>query len=111
MSQTKNEVEKRTLRAAPAIDIYENDDHVLILADLPGVEKGAVDVQVDDRELTIRATKKTKDGDAVQYQRTFTMPRHLDPTSTGAELRDGVLHLRLPKRETAKPRRIVVRAS
>jgi len=101
---------------APVVDIYENDDEILLHADMPGVKKEDVTVNVDNGKLAISgvrhleasgATNWEEFGD-VEYQRTFSVPQSIDVAKVNAELKDGVLRLHLPKSEAAKPRQIEI---
>ena len=80
---------------APLVDIYENDDEILLHADMPGVENDKITVNVDNGTLTIRS---------------FSVPQTIDINKVDAELKDGVLRLHLPKSEAAKPRQIEIKA-
>ena len=105
----------------PAVDIFENDSALTVLADLPGVK--AKDLKIDLREntLTLTALVDSPPGDKEidvfrEYEsgtffRQFTLAETIDQAKIDAELRDGVLRLRLPKTEAAKPRQIAVKAS
>jgi len=105
----------------PAVDIFENDSALTVLADLPGVR--AKDLKVDLREniLTLMATVDSREEEDEtdilrEYQsgtffRQFTLAETIDQAKIDAELHDGVLRLRLPKTEAAKPRQIAVKAS
>lgn len=103
--------EKMEQRAqlTPAVDIFENKDEVLILADLPGVEKEDVTVHLDKNQLSIVGKRKLE-RDAYDYARTFVVPNGIDAEQIAAELRLGVLALRLPKSAALKPRTIQVKA-
>jgi HSP20 family protein len=104
----------------PAVDIFENDHAITVLADLPGVK--AQDLKVDLREniLTLTATvdspqEKNETYVFREYQsgtffRQFTLAETIDQAKIDAELHDGVLRLQLPKTEAAKPRQIAVKA-
>lgn len=103
----------------PAVDIYDDDQGLVVVADLPGVEPSGLDVRVDRGVLTIqgRATHLAT-GDPVyrEYQltgffRQFQLPEEVDTARISADLKHGVLTLRLPRAERAQPRRIEVRAS
>jgi HSP20 family protein len=89
---------------APPVDIFENNDEILILADFPGVEREALHVRLDATELTIEGQT-----DGMTLRRMFQMTNTVDPDRISAELNAGVLRVRLPKREEAKPRRIEVK--
>lgn len=100
----------------PPVDIYETSEGLTVLADLPGVEKDGVDVRVDNGILTIegRASVKAR-GEAlrleyalVDYFRQFELSDKVDQAKIGAELKNGVLKILLPRLEAEKPRQIAV---
>jgi len=101
---------------APVVDIYENEDEILLHADMPGVLKEDVSVNVDNGKLAISGIRRLTAAGAVnwaefgdvEYQRTFSVPQTIDVAKVNAELKDGVLTLHLPKSESAKPRRIEI---
>ena len=101
---------------APVVDIFENDDEILLHADMPGVLKENVNVNVDNGTLAISGIRKMEVKGAatweefgdVEYQRTFSVPQSIDVSKVNAELKDGVLRLHLPKSEAAKPRQIEI---
>jgi len=103
---------------APVVDIYENDDEILLHADMPGVEKDKITVNVDNGTLTITGVRELETKGAasweefgdVEYRRTFSVPQTIDVEKVNAELKDGVLRLHLPKSEAAKPRQIEIKA-
>lgn len=100
----------------PLVDVFESKDELLVLADLPGVSKDAVTVNVEGGQLTIEARRTEKwPGQAepldFEYQRAFMLPKGIDASKIDAELKAGVLRVRLPKSEPHKPRRIEVKAS
>jgi HSP20 family molecular chaperone IbpA len=104
---------------APPVDIYETSEGLVVLADLPGVAKEALDVRVENSLLTIRAkAAHTARGEPVyrEYElanffRQFELNEKVDQQNISAELKNGVLTLNLPKAEEAKPRRIDVRVA
>ena len=98
--------EERTL-VAP-VDVYENDEEILILADFPGVNGESIQVRLDGSELTLEGRQ---DGaNAAVLRRSFQVPTTIDGARVTAEMNAGVLTVRLPKREDCKPRRIEVKA-
>jgi len=105
--------------APPPVDIYEDDDGLVVVADLPGVEQSALDVRVDHGLLTIRArTQDSATGTPIhrEYEltgffRQFQLPEEIEAERIVAELRQGVLTLRLPRAAPAPPRRIDVRTT
>ncbi|HEY4116722.1 MAG TPA: Hsp20/alpha crystallin family protein [Byssovorax sp.] len=99
-----------TVELTPAVDVYENENEVLILADVPGVEKDGVSVHFERRELAI-AAKRDVDGQAYEYARAFTVPNGIDAERITANLKHGVLTVRLPKSAALKPRAISVTAA
>ena len=107
---------------SPAVDISEDDKAYLIKAELPGVNKDAVKVMVQDGLLTIQGERKQeKEEKGKKYHRiertygtfvrTFAVPDDTDETKVMAEFKDGLLHVHLPKSEKAKPRAIEVKVA
>jgi HSP20 family molecular chaperone IbpA len=105
--------------AAPLVDIFENDDEILLHVDMPGVDKKDVAVNIDNGQLVLSGLRKfeTKGsaqweefGD-VEFERAFSVPQTIDTEKVAAELKDGVLFLHLPKSEAAKPRQIEIKAA
>ena len=105
----------------PAVDIFETDKEITLLADLPGVKAGALNIDLRENVLTldgdVPAPEREGETDVFReyrtgkYYRQFTLSEMIDQAKIDAELKDGVLRLRLPKVEAAQPRQIVVKAS
>jgi len=97
---------------APPVDIFENKDEILILADVPGVTPDGVALNLDKDQLTIDAHRTAVPGDdpSFDYRRTFVVPRGIDPEKISAHIANGVLKLVLPKPAALKPRQIEVKA-
>jgi HSP20 family protein len=103
---------------SPPVDVYENADELLLLADMPGVTPDDVVIHLDQDELTIETRRKPVPEDKmarlefvlVDYRRSFTVPHGLDADKIKAEVSNGVLALHLPKSPAIKPRQIQVRA-
>ena len=103
----------------PPVDIVEDQSGITVMADLPGVEPGDLCVGVENRVLTISAPLKLGEANSLvsvyaevranQYSRRFELSSELDATAIEARLNDGVLKIRLPKLERAKPRRVEVK--
>lgn len=93
----------------PNVDIYEVDDNLVVQADLPGVTEAGLDIQVSRRVLTLEAVIEAgADQRSQGFYRQFQLSDRIDADAGDAALKDGVLTLRLPKSEEAKPRRIAV---
>ena len=104
----------------PPVDIYQNGDHELVLkAEIPDMNREGIDVTVENFVLTIKGEKKLaseiKDEQYHHverrygtFSRSFSLPRTVDAGKVTAEYKDGVLTVRLPLREEAKPRQIKV---
>ncbi len=107
------------LTAAPLVDIYENDDEILLHVDMPGVDKKDVTVNIDNGQLVLSGLRKVEATGSAQweefsdvaFERTFSVPQTIDMEKVGAELKNGVLYLHLPKPEAAKPRQIEIKAA
>lgn len=119
-----NELQKSDKSQAPTVrprvDVYENEAEYLVVADLPGVAKDAVDIRFEANELSIEArrTTPTETGSllAQEYRpatfvRAFTMPDGVDGEKIEARLDRGVLHVKLPKLAEKRPRKIQISAA
>ena len=105
----------------PAVDVFEDATGITLLADLPGVPKDALHLQVEAETLTIEGdvTLEVPEGmeathaevSLPRYRRVFTLSRELDTEHVSAEFRNGVLTLRIPKAEHAQPKRIEVQVA
>ncbi|HOX67466.1 MAG TPA: Hsp20/alpha crystallin family protein [Burkholderiaceae bacterium] len=103
----------------PQVDVVEDSSGITLLADLPGVKKDGLDIKVDGQTLSLEGTvalDAPQPFDAVfaevrasRYRRSFTLSNELDSAAIDAQLKDGVLRLRIPKVAEAQPRRIEVR--
>ena len=105
----------------PALNIWENDEHCFVEAELPGVELKDLDITVTGgNQLTLKGERhaaKLENGvwhrqerSFGQFSRTLTLPFHVDPEKVEARLDNGVLTVKLAKHESAKPRKIAVKA-
>lgn len=104
----------------PAVDIFESDNHDLVMkAELPGMSREDIEVSVENSTLVLKGTKKfDTEVKEEQYRRversygtfhrSFTLPNTVDATKVSAEFKNGVLTVKLPFREEAKPRTINV---
>jgi len=107
---------------APAVDIFERGEDLVLRAEVPGVAKDDLDVQVEGNVLTLRG-QRIRDKEIREesyyrversygsFSRSFTLPSTVDATRIAATSRDGILEVVLPKAEEAKPKRITVKAS
>ncbi len=104
----------------PAVDIFEDDDGIVVVADVPGASSDGVEVDLDSGTLTIGAqvadprqddeSDIVREWDSGRYYRQFSLSDQIDQNRIEASLTDGVLRVRLPKVEQAKPRKIEVKA-
>ena len=106
----------------PAVNVYGNDETVLVTAELPGMEPGDIDVSVDGNALTIRGDRKpdaVKEGTAAHrrergaggFARSVQLPFRADPDKIEATYSKGVLQVSVRPQETEKPRRIAVKTA
>jgi HSP20 family molecular chaperone IbpA len=108
---------ERTMR--PPVDIFEDSTGITVQADMPGVSKDRLEVHIENDTLSIDGTADIAmpegmealyaDIRSTHYQRSFSLSRELDGDKVNATLKDGVLILRIPKREQYQPRKIEVR--
>jgi HSP20 family protein len=104
--------------ALPAVDVYEDDAGITLLADMPGVPKDQLELKVEGDALSIEGSVRAPTPEGLEavyaevrvprYRRSFTLSRELDTSRIDASLKDGVLTLRIPKQAHAQPRRIEV---
>jgi HSP20 family molecular chaperone IbpA len=95
----------------PRVDVYENADELLMLADMPGASADSVHVRLEGEQLTLEAERALTSQSSIRYLRMFRMPATIDPDGISAELQSGVLHVHLKKSEASKPRTIPIRSS
>jgi HSP20 family protein len=116
------EGELSTRTWAPPVDIYENENNIVLKADLPGVDPKDVEVRVEDSTLYLKGERKfekeTKEENYHRversygsFARSFSLPNSINAEKVKAEYKDGLLTLTLPKREEAKPKTIKIDVS
>jgi HSP20 family molecular chaperone IbpA len=108
--EARNE-NSQVLDFEPAVDVYENENEILLTADTPGTTADQVSVDLEQNQLRISARAIATDGTYIEYRRAFRIGVMVDPKSIEAVLKNGVLAVRLPKAEAARPRKIEVRAA
>ena len=115
MIDTINNMPTRT----PLSTVYEHEGRVIIRLEMPGVSKDGVDIRVEDNRLSVRGTPgngyhgeyRVRERRRGQFLMDYTIDNTIDRNRVDAELRNGVLELRLERKESEKPRRIAVKAS
>jgi HSP20 family protein len=106
----------------PALDVYEDKDHIVVTAELPGMRKEDIDVTLHDGSLSISGERKSekefKEAEVYRaerfvgrFQRTIALPVPVATDKIKAQYQDGVLTITLPKAEEAKPKQISIQAS
>ena len=126
-AKPKQKVERRdeTTRPGsyfqPAVDIFETKDELMLVADMPGVPADGVDVDLEGDELSIEGRVRSGEYDGLKplyveygvggYYRRFTLGEMIDRDGIKAQMKNGVLVLKLPKAERARARRIAVDAA
>jgi len=108
-----------TTPIVPPVDIIEDAEGIVVAADLPGVAKEDVAIEVEGDTLTLEGVVKLGEAASMQpvyaevgvahYRRSFVLGRDLDTSRIAAEMKHGVLRVRVPKQERAKPRKVDVR--
>ena len=114
---TKSE-ENREAALMPPVDVVEDSAGITLYADLPGVSREALHVRVEDDTLYIEGDLGLKIPESMEsshaevglprYRRVFTLSKELDSNKVSAELKQGVLKLRIPKADHAQPKRIQI---
>ena len=106
----------------PPVDIFEQGDHLVIRAEVPGVDKEDIDIHVENGVLQIRGERKVESQVNEQtayrlervygrFSRSFTLPTSVDAARISAKYRDGVLEVSIPKAESAKPKKVNIEAN
>jgi HSP20 family protein len=114
--------EARARRWVPAMDLAETDSHLVLKADLPGLRREDVQIELKDSVLTISGERHAESEQKVDgyyrveraagsFSRSLTLPEGIDPEGIAAEFQDGVLEVRIPKPEERKPHRIEIGAA
>jgi HSP20 family protein len=116
----RNQAEESALTTwAPAVDIYETPNELVVKADLPDVNEKEIDVRVENNLLTIRGERKFEKSVSEEnflrvertygaFSRSFSLPNTVNAEAIGAEYKNGVLTVTLPKREESKPRQVKI---
>lgn len=105
---------------APAVDILETENELVLKADVPEVELKDIDIQIENNTLTLKGERKFESNGGGGYHRiergygsfvrAFTVPNTVDTEKVRADYKDGVLTVMLPKKEMAKPRQVRIEA-
>jgi HSP20 family protein len=106
---------------APTVDLYENKDHIVVRAELPGMKKEDIEISLHQGNLMISGERKVEsqdeDGEASRserffgrFQRALELPKPVDGNKVTATYKDGILTVKLPKTEESKPKQITVKA-
>ena len=119
MDRLLSDVTRTPAAVAVPMDLYRDGDNYMVAVDLPGVDAASIDIDVDDRTLTIRAERAAKVSQEVQwlsreramgtFARQLTLGHGLATDQITAEYTDGVLTLTIPVAEAAKPRKVEVK--
>jgi len=107
---------------APALDIYEDKDALIVTAEIPGMKKEDIDISLQDGVLTVsgeRKNEKKYEGSETsrserffgRFQRSVSLPKKVDADHVKASYKDGILTINLPKAAEAKPRQIEVKTA
>ena len=105
----------------PALDLYQNNDNIVAIVELPGMRKEDIEISLHDGTLTIAGERKeqTREGDNAarterftgKFRRSITLPTRVDANKVNATYKEGILTVTLPKAEEAKPKQIQVNVS
>ncbi|MET1081134.1 MAG: Hsp20/alpha crystallin family protein [Pseudomonas sp.] len=119
MNRTERRTRENSLSLMPWVDVFENEDSILLLADLPGVSKEKLELRIENDLLQIEGEISTETPEQIEaiyaevraprYSRTFSLSSELDTGNIDAQLHHGVLQLRIPKHAHAQPRRIEIK--
>jgi len=119
MSSSKEEKDFMTRAWAPSVDIYENENEVVLAAEIPGVDEKDVEIKVEDNNLILKGERKfEKEAKEENYHRiersygsffrSFALPAYIEQDKIEAEHENGVLRVRMPKKPELKPRKVKI---
>ncbi len=119
VKRENTEMEKKMSYMAPAVDIYENEKEILVVADMPGVSKDSLSIKLENDQLILEGRRYTvTEGTPLNaelpectYRRAFTLNQTVDVNKVEAELKNGVLTIHLPKPEAVQPRQIPIKTA
>ena len=103
----------------PTVDIYDNDENIIIKAELPGIDKKDIVIDVKDGVLTLKGERSSdkevkeenfyrKESFSGTFQRVFTLPMEVESEKIKAEYKDGILKIEVPKPEAEKPKEVAI---
>jgi HSP20 family protein len=115
----RDDGERSAWRWDPVVDIYDNDENIIIKAELPGIDKKDIVVDLKGSLLTLKGERSTtnevneekyyrRERTFGKFERAFTLPKDVDPEKIRADYTDGVLQIKIPKPEAKKPKKITV---
>ena len=104
---------------SPPVDVFENGEEVLVIADVPGVSAAAIELRIENGTLTLEGKRAAESGgpalareyDEVDFARSFRIPAGIDTANISAEAKNGTVLVRLPKVAAVKPRKIPVQST
>jgi HSP20 family protein len=116
--KTQGELTQEGPFFVPNIDIMEDEDNIVLLADMPGVDKSNIDIRVEDGQLRIQGkVTKEEPGEYIlseysigDYYSNFALSTTIDPSGIKASIKNGVLRVVLPKSDKSKPRKITIKS-
>ena len=104
----------------PVADVYEQPGEYVVVLDLPGIDRDALEINLENDRLMVKGTRVTTNGEKSQHRterpqgkfnRSFGLPPAIDPEQIQAEYKDGVLSVHLPKRKEQKPQTLKIKVS
>ena len=111
MDKQTQEKTRPARELAPNVDIFENEQELLVVADVPGLDPNDIGVHVELPEFRIEAKVRGSTDRPVVYARTFRVDERIDPERVKAEYKEGVLRVHLAKSAAFRPRRVEVQSS
>src|SRR5882672_4900155 len=114
-AETRDEIERADW--IPVADVYERAEEYVVAMDLPGIDRAALEINLENQRLSIKGMRSSANGDQGQHRterpqgkfnRSFGVPTAVDPEQIEAEYKDGVLYVRLPKRKEQPPQAVKI---
>ena len=118
VAQKATQQQQHSRVVPPSVDLFEDESGITLLADMPGVTRDKLELNIDGETLVVEGSMQLPTPESLEtiyaevrvprYRRSFRLTRELDTEKIDAKLKDGVLTLRIPKQAAAQPRRITV---
>lgn len=121
LARSRGQEERGTAYWSPAVDIYETGDHLVIKAEIPGLSRKDITLEVTDNQVTLSGERRFEEEIKSEnyhrleraygpFKRCFPLPYYVDQDKVSAKFKDGILEVIFPKKEEVEPKKITVKS-